>query len=43
MENSRRRYWKSMKDLERNWSLGPKQHQQEMVHGSPEAGMGNLS
>jgi hypothetical protein len=30
----RRRDWKSGKDLERSWSLGPKQDQVEMLCGS---------
>jgi hypothetical protein len=34
-ENSRRRDWKSGKDLERRWSLGPKQDPLEMLRGSP--------
>jgi hypothetical protein len=34
-ENSRRRYLKSGKDLERSWSLGPKQDLLEMLRGSP--------
>jgi hypothetical protein len=33
-ENSRRRDWKSGKDLERSWSLGPEQDLVEMLHGS---------
>jgi hypothetical protein len=34
-ENSRRRYLKSGKDLERIWSLGPKQDLLKMLRGSP--------
>jgi hypothetical protein len=34
-ENSRRRDWKSEKDLERSWSLGPEQDQVVMLCGSP--------
>jgi hypothetical protein len=33
-KNSRRRDWKSGKNLERSWSLGPKQDPVEMLHGS---------
>jgi hypothetical protein len=36
MEGSgRRRDWKSGKDLERSWSLGPKQDPLKMLRGSP--------
>jgi hypothetical protein len=34
-ENRRRRDWKSGKDVEISWSLGPKQDPLEMLHGSP--------
>jgi hypothetical protein len=30
-ENSRRRDWKSGKDLERSWGLGPEQDLMEML------------
>jgi hypothetical protein len=33
-ENGRGRDWESGKDLERRWSLGPKQDLPEMLHGS---------
>jgi hypothetical protein len=33
-ENGRRRDWKSGKDLERSWRLGPEQDSVEMLHGS---------
>jgi hypothetical protein len=34
-ETGRRGDWKSEKDLERSWSLGPKQDPLEMLRGSP--------
>jgi hypothetical protein len=34
-EKGRGRYWKSGKDLERSWSLGPKQDPLEMLRRSP--------
>jgi hypothetical protein len=34
-ENGRRRYWKNGNDLERSWSLGPKQVLLEMLCESP--------
>jgi hypothetical protein len=34
-ENGRRKNWKSWKDLERSWRLGPKQDPLKMIHGSP--------
>jgi hypothetical protein len=34
-ENSRKKYLKSGKDLERSWSLSPKQDLLEMLRGSP--------
>jgi hypothetical protein len=34
-ENDRKRDWKSVKGLERSWSLGPKQDWLEMLPGSP--------
>jgi hypothetical protein len=34
-ENGRRRYWKSGKDLERSWSLGPEQDPVEKLRGIP--------
>jgi hypothetical protein len=34
-ENGRRRDWKSRKDLERSWSLGPKQDPLKTLRGSP--------
>jgi hypothetical protein len=34
-EKGRRRDWKSGKDLEGSWSLGPKQDPLEMLRGSP--------
>jgi hypothetical protein len=34
-ENGRRKDWKSGKDLERIWSLGPEQDPVEMLHRSP--------
>jgi hypothetical protein len=33
-ENGRRRDWKGGKDLERSWSLDPKQDPLEMLRGS---------
>jgi hypothetical protein len=35
MEENGRRYWRSGRDLERSWSLGPKQDPIEMLRGSP--------
>jgi hypothetical protein len=34
-ENGRRRDWESGKDMERSWSLDPKQVPLEMLRGSP--------
>jgi hypothetical protein len=34
-ENGGRRDWKSGKDLERSWSLGPEQDPVGMLRGSP--------
>jgi hypothetical protein len=34
-ENGRRGDWKSGRDLERSWRLGPKQDQLEMLGGRP--------
>jgi hypothetical protein len=36
-EKGRTRNWKNGKDLERSWSLGPKQGPLEMLCGSPYA------
>jgi hypothetical protein len=33
-DNGRRRDWKSGKDPERSWSLGPEQDPVDMLHGS---------
>jgi hypothetical protein len=35
MEENGRRDWKSGKDLERSWRLGPKQDPLEMFLGNP--------
>jgi hypothetical protein len=35
MEENGRRDWKSGKDLERSWSLGPKQDPVEMLRENP--------